>query len=122
MPPEMQETQVKLEHYRPLIEKALAHTGGAWTWDALAEEVNSGRAFLLPSKSGKSVVVMQAVRDLHIFTASGDLEELMEMEADVAVMASASGYDRMTLIGRGGWKRVLKSRGWKPESGLVKEL
>ena len=118
----MQETQSKLEAYRPLIEKALVHAGGAWTWEQLAEEVTSGRAFLLPSRSGKSVVVMQAIRDLHIFTASGDLDELMEMEADVAVMASASGYDRMTLIGRNGWKRVLKSRGWKPESGLVKEL
>ena len=111
-----------LEDYRPLIEKALAHTGGAWTWEQLAEEVNSGRAFLMPSKSGKSVVVMQPIRDLHIFTASGDLDELMEMEADVAVMASASGYDRMTMIGREGWKRVLKSRGWKPESGLVRDL
>lgn len=111
-----------LEDYRPLIEKALAHTGGAWTWEQLAEEVNSGRAFLLPSKSGKSVVVLQPVRDLHVFTASGDLGEIMEMEADVAVMASASGYDRMTMIGRAGWERVLRSRGWKPESGLVKGL
>lgn len=115
-------SEMTLEDYRPLIEAALAHTGGAWTWEQLAEEVKSGRAFLLPSRSGKSVVVLQPVRDLHVFTASGDLNELMEMEADVAVMASASGYDRMTMIGREGWKRVLRPRGWKPESGLVKDL
>lgn len=114
--------QADLETYRPLIERALAHTGGAWTWEALAEELNSGRAFLLPSKSGRSVVVLQPVRDLHVFTASGDLAELMEMEQDVSVMARASGYDRMTMIGREGWERVLRSRGWKPESGLVKDM
>jgi hypothetical protein len=112
----------ELEQYRPLIEAALAHTGGECTWDYVREEVQAGRAFLMVHPSGKSVAVLQPVRDLHVFTASGDLGELMDMEADAAARAKASGFDRMTMIGREGWKRALKMRGWKPEAGLVKEL
>lgn len=111
-----------LDEYRPLIERALEHTDGAWTWEQLAEEVREGRAILLPSRSGKSVAVLQIVHDLHVFTASGDLAELMEMEADVTQMAQRQGFDRMTMMGRKGWEFVLRKRGWKPESGLVKEL
>ena len=115
-------TDLMLERFRPLIEQALAHTGGACTWEMLAEEVRTGRAFLLPSVSGKTVVVLQPVRDLHVFTASGDMDELMGMEADVTVMARAAGYDHMTLHGREGWKRALKTRGWKQQVGLAKDL
>ena len=111
-----------LDHYRPLIERALARTDGKWTWDALAGEVLSGRAILLPSQSGRSVAVLQPMRDLHVFTASGDLRELLVMEADTANRARAEGYDRMTLIGRAGWDRVLRDRGWRQELSLVRDL
>lgn len=111
-----------LERMRPLIEAALEHTGGAWTWDMLAEEVNSGRAFLMISPTGKSVAVLQPVHDMHVFTASGDLTELMKMEAEASERSRAGGFDRMTLVGRDGWERQLKSRGWKAETCLVKEL
>jgi len=111
-----------LATYRPLIEKALAHTDGAWTWEALRREVDEGRAFLMVSKSGKSVVVLQPVHDVHVFTASGDLKELMLMEAQVADNARRSGYDRMTMIGRSAWEAVLKRRGWTKEHSLVKAL
>lgn len=111
-----------LERMRPLIEAALEHTGGAWTWDALAAEVEAGRAFLMVSPTGKSVAVLQPVHDLHVFTASGELGELMVMEEEAARRATASGFDRMTMIGRAGWKRALASRGWKTETSLVKEL
>jgi len=118
----MPETKDRLEEFRPLIERALERTNGQCTWDQLAEEVREGRAILLPSRSGKSVAVLQIVHDLHVFTASGDLGELMEMEADVTDMAKRQGFDRMTLIGRQGWERVLKYRGWVSECGLVKSL
>ena len=112
----------RLEDYRPLIERALARTNGAWTWKALAEEVDNRRAFLLPSRSGCSVAVLQPMHDLHVFTASGDLRELLVMEAETAERARASGYDRMTMIGRRQWECVLRPRGWKQEYSLVKGL
>jgi len=118
----MPKTKDRLEEFRPLIERALERTNGECTWDQLAHEVREGRAMLLPSKSGNSVAVLQVVHDLHVFTASGDMDELMQMEADVTDMARRQGFDRMTLIGRQGWTRVLGLRGWKPEQSLVKEL
>lgn len=115
-------TELMLEKFRPLIEKALAETNGACTWDMVVEEVRAGRAFLVPSISGRTVAVLQPVRDLHVFTASGDLDELMGMEADMTEVARAAGYDHMTLNGREGWKRALKTRGWKQQVGLAKDL
>ena len=111
-----------LEQYRPLIEAALAHTGGACTWEMLRTEVLEGRAFLMVHPSGKSVAVLQPVHDLHVYTASGSIPEILEMEAEAVIRARESGFDRMTLSGRDGWERVFKSRGWKPESGLVRDL
>lgn len=112
----------KLEQYRPLIEQALAYTDGEWTWDMVCEEVLSGRAFLMPSQSGKTVAIVQPVRSLHVFTASGEMDELMGMEADVSRMARDAGYDNMTVRGREGWERVLQTRGWKRWTGLIREL
>jgi len=111
-----------IEQYRPLIEAALAHTGGECTWEELRTEVLEGRAFLMVHASGKSVAVLQPVHDLHVFTASGSIPEILEMEAEATGRARESGFDRMTLRGRKGWDRVFKARGWKTESGLVKDL
>ena len=115
-------SELMLEQFRPLIEAALDHTNGAQTWDMLAEEVREGRAFLMISPSGQSVSVLQPVHDLHVWTASGNMEELMMMEAGATERAINAGFDRMTLKGRDGWERTLRTRGWKPYTGLVKEL
>lgn len=112
----------ELEQYRPLIEAALAHTGGECTWDYVCEEVLAGRAFLMVSESGKSVAVLQPVYTMHIFTASGDMTELMGMEAEATRRATEGGFDTMTLRGRDGWERALKPRGWKRQDGLIKDL
>jgi hypothetical protein len=112
----------QLEQYRPLIEAALAHNGGQSSWESLVEEVTSGRAFLMVHPSGKSVAVLQPIHALHVWTASGDTKEILEMETEAAIRARNSGFDQMTLRGRKGWERVFKSRGWKPEAGLVKDL
>ncbi len=116
------ELEHELEHFRPLIEAALAYGHGEGAWEYLVNEVMEGRAFLAIHPSRQSVAVLQPVHELHFFTASGDMNDVMEIEEEAERKAKASGFDRMTLIGRKGWQRVLKSRGWKPESGLVKDL
>lgn len=115
-------TGVIPEKYRPLIEAALAHTKGECTWDQVVEEVREGRAFLMAHPSGKSVAVLQPVHTLHVWTASGSVGEILEMETEATRKARESSFDTMTLRGRKGWERVFKLRGWKPESGLVKDL
>jgi len=112
----------ELEKYRPLIEAALAYDGGKSTWEDVVEEVTSGRAFLMVHPSGKSVAVLQPIREVHLWAASGEIGEIFEMEEEAATRARNSGFDRMTLNGRKGWQRVFKSRGWHPESSLVKDL
>ena len=112
----------ELEKYRSLIEAALAYDGGKSTWEDVVEEVTSGRAFLMVHPSGKSVAVLQPIREVHMWAVSGEIGDIFEMEEEAATRARASGFDRMTLAGRKGWERVFKSLGWKPETGLVKDL
>jgi hypothetical protein len=113
-----------LETYRPLIERALSYTGGVDTWDDVCAEVQSGRAMALPSRSGRSIVIAQPMRDLHFAIAAGTMEEIMAIETVLTARARVEGFDRMTLLGRPGWARVLGPRGWKlePVKALVKEL
>lgn len=108
--------------YAPMIGRALAHTGGAETLAGVRAELEAGRAWLLPSLSGRSVTVLQPVHDLHVFVAAGELGELMTMERDVSQWAGRHGFDRMTMRGRSGWQRVLGRRGWAPETCLVRTV
>lgn len=51
-------------------------------------------------------------RNLHVFLAGGDLDEIRAMQPDLLSWADFHGCDAVTLSGRKGWERALKSQGW----------
>lgn len=107
---------------RALIEAAIADTNGAETFENIAEHLNAGRMFLAVSPSGKTIAILQPVHDLHVVGVAGDMSELMQLEERVS-RAAGTEYDRMTILpSRSGWDHVLDGRGWKTETGLVKDL
>jgi hypothetical protein len=68
-------------------------------------------------------VVYPQVTVLNIFLAGGELGQLLDMEGDAFQWAKAQGCKSVTLSGRLGWQRALKSRGWKPTHiNLSREL
>ena len=107
---------------RALIEAAVADTGGAMTAEHVEAELEAGRMFLAVSPSGESLAILQPVHDLHVVGVAGDMAEVLRLEQRVSRSAALQ-FDRMTVLpSRSGWDRVLRDRGWKTESGLVKDL
>jgi len=105
-----------------LIAAAVADTNGVETVDGIMAELDAGRMFLEVSPSGESLAILQPVQDLHVVGVAGDMAEVLQLEESVSRTAKLQ-YDRMTITpSRSGWDRILQDRGWKAESGLVKDL
>ena len=102
---------------RPWLEPAMRD---GWTAERVRAEVEAGRAQLWPG--ARSAVVTEVTRDLHLWLAGGALDELLRMQPSAQAHARAWGCERMTLIGRPGWRRVLAPHGWRHLNMLVKDL
>lgn len=110
------------ERCRPYLEAALRR-GGRHSGDnieAVKADVYSGRAHLWPGR--ESAVVTCFSRDLHFWLAGGSLPELIKGHADAEHFARLNGCERMTMIGRPGWERVMAPLGYKPLVVLAKDL
>lgn len=59
-------------------------------------------------------------RVIHWIWAGGDMDQVLDFQDSVRRYAKSLGCTEMTLGGRFGWQRVLKSHGWKPK-GIVME-
>lgn len=62
-------------------------------------------------------------RVLHCFLIGGELDQILEMEASLLHFAKLQECETITGAGRQGWRRVMKSRGWKDAYSVIsKEL
>lgn len=105
----------ELERCRPWIEAALEYSGGTHAWDDIVAGIRSGHMQLWPGPRGclvTEIVAYPRKRVLNVFLGGGQLEQLVEMAADVEAWALAQGCDGATIAGRPGWQRVFK--GWRP--------
>lgn len=97
----------------------------AETFARIEAMARQGLAFIEIASDGKSFLVLQPVRDLHVWTVGGTMEGVLELEESVSRRAAERGFDRMTALpSREGWDRALAARGWKtePTTPIVKEL
>lgn len=98
---------VELDRCRPMLERVLTET----PWDDLCEEIASGRAQLWPGK--EAVMVTRVIGDtLEVWLGAGELQELLSLEPGVVAFGRSMGCTRVTIEGRQGWGKVLKSNGW----------
>lgn len=108
------------------IENALEYAGGTHDFVHIVEGVLQGRFQFWPAQDGcivTEIIVYPKKKVLHIFLAGGELNEILDMEQSLISWGLGQGCETMTLAGRGGWKRVLASREWKPaHTVLSKEL
>jgi len=104
---------------RPLLEGAVRRFGEGSIVDA-EREVAAGRAWFVPGENCAAVV--QITKDANFWLGGGDLAEMLRRCPDVESWAREQGCERMTLIGRKGWERVLRPRGYRPIYMLAKDL
>lgn len=113
----------QIEKCRPLFMAAFPDE--AETFSRIAAAVRDNRAMIEFSSDGRSFVILQPVRDLHVWTVGGQMSGILELEETVSERAARSGFDRMTALpSRTKWDLALRARGWKSEAKtpLVKEL
>lgn len=108
----------------PHIAAALADLDQGFTTDDVLEMILDKDVHLIVGeKSAMCVEGLQTpgMRILHIWLAGGDLDELREGEKKFSGEWKKVGFNRISITGRSGWKRVLS--GYKQTAILLsKEL
>ena len=107
----------------PWLDAALEHAGRTHSLDDVKVLIEMGEARLWPGARGALVTLVETdpgERRLLIWLAGGDRREL---EANLLPQAEAWGRAascrRVLIIGRPGWERTLKSKGYAPLARIV---
>lgn len=103
----------------PHIANALERSGNTHHLNDIYQLLLNKEAALFVGE--RSAVVTQEItlpvgRQLHFWLAGGDLEELVEIEADVEAAARQVGIKRFSIVGRKGWRNKLP--GYR-EAGVI---
>jgi hypothetical protein len=109
-----------LSHCEPYIAAALARGGEGFTFADVVREVEAGQAILWPGLNSAAVTYVRPMKAMHVWTAGGDLGELLEMARAAEVLSRNLGCDAIMAGGRDGWARALRPLGWN--SYVLKEL
>lgn len=100
---------------RPWIEAALSYSGGTHQYEDIVESIVTGRMQFWPADKGCAVteiIVYPRKKVFHIFLAGGEMDQIVDMNDSALAFAKAAGCTSMTISGRKGWAKVLKSKGW----------
>jgi hypothetical protein len=110
------ETVQEWAHCREAMLAALARCEGTHTEDDILEMLIKGQLRLL-TEGGSGVVVEELVyprqKHLNCFLVGGNLEEVLEIEKRLPVIAAHYGCSKIVCSGRHGWSKVLPNHGWK---------
>lgn len=93
---------------------------GESTFPAVRQLVEAGEAHMW--QTPRASAVSETVKSFHIWLGGGSRAGLLEMEQSAHAHAKAWGCDRMTIIGRKGWERVMAPLGYRPVTLLVKDI
>ncbi len=90
----------------------------------LMDELAAGRAQLWPGET--AAMVTQCLegpqgRFLHVWLAGGDLAGIMALKPGVEAWGRAMGCAEVTINGRTGWARLLKSDGFRMVEGELRK-
>ena len=116
-----------VHRYGHHLERALARTDGRVKLEDLQGLVDAGR--LVVFANDRAAIAAEPVKapdgswTLSVSLAGGDLDAALELHDEAEEAARRLGAARMSVIGRAGWARVLKDRGYRTVSVLLsKEL
>ena len=108
----------EIERCKPWIEAALEYSGGTHAFEDVEKGIHEIRMQLWPAPRGcmvTEIVVYPRKRFLNLFLAGGELDQLLDMDADVKAWAKDARLLRLQMSGRLGWKKPLAPLGWKTQ-------
>lgn len=107
------------ERCRPWIEGALEYCDGSHTIDDIAAGIEAKRYQFWPGKNAAVVsefIFYPQFHVLNFFLLGGDLDELVNhMEPVICEWAKAMGCKKIFGVGRKGFEKVLKPKGYRPQ-------
>lgn len=101
--------------WRSGIEKALAHGEGSHTFDDVVARVMRGELHFFTFDGCclfMQVVQYPQFKNYHCFVAVGDQESLDAAGVHMQNLAREYGCKYLSISGRVGWERRLRTRGW----------
>lgn len=108
-----------LQSCREQIEEALVHGGCTHNFSDVEDCIRAGTAQLwLDEKGPGSLVITEVLRhpnfsEVRCWIVAGQMDRVLAISERIVSWAREIGAVRVTGVGRGGWARVLKQRGWK---------
>lgn len=108
--------QAEWARCRGWIADAVAYCGGTHTVDDVWSEVCAGEAQFWPGERSAmvtNVVEFPRAKALHFWLCGGELEDLLVMLPQIEAWGAQHGCSKFTTAGRSGWRRVLKSHGYR---------
>ncbi len=88
-----------------LLEKA-ADRGDQVSRGAVEADIAAGRAVFFEAANSAAVCFVDGAT-LRIGLAGGKLSELVALHDEIRDYGARSGFERLEIIGRGGWERAL---------------
>ena len=106
----------EFERCAPFIQRAINRTNGETALEHVREEVKAGHAQIWPLPNACIITKISTFRTglkvLHLWLAGGDKRQLLKAyEAYIEPWAKEKGCARMTISGRPGWLRAMKTMG-----------
>lgn len=114
----------ELKRCKPWIEAALEYSGGTHFFEDVVDGLAKGTLQLWPAKRAcivTEIVVYPRKRVVNVFLGGGELEQIMDMHADVIEWAKSQNCTALTMSGRFGWQKPLKAHGWTRQHASYKK-
>ncbi|NKX40950.1 hypothetical protein HGG71_05635 [Rhodobacteraceae bacterium R_SAG2] len=112
-----------LPRVRQHLQPALDHGGNTHGFEDIILSVLKGDMQLWTADKASAVTEVTDYpkkRVIHWFLAGGDMAAVLDFQQSIRTYGKALGCTEMTLSGRSGWQRALKSHGWT-QKGIVME-
>ena len=90
----------------PLLERAV-QMGDGIQKEEVRQALHTGE-FSFFSRENSAAIVAADGDTLRIGLAGGDIYELLEIETEIEIYARSEGFERLEIMGRPGWERVLE--------------
>lgn len=107
----------------PLLEPALAHAGWSYGLSEVRRAIEAGDAQLWGGARSAVVTVIEdqpRERRLLFWLAGGELDEIVQQLIPAAERWGRDrGCRRAIIVGRPGWERALKPKGYAPIARLI---
>ena len=107
----------------PWLDAALAHAGRTHALADVRAMVEAGKARFWQGRASALVAALEqdpGERRLLLWLAGGDRQELeSKLLPQAEAWGRACGCRRVLLIGRAGWERTLKTKGYAPLARVI---